>query len=188
MSLQVPPSSFDRANDADAHSPSHPLDPLTAQEIKQAAGLFKENNPGKSLHFKRIALVEPPKAQLQPYLQAELRREKATPLPRRVTALYLFRGRTDLFVAQANLSNASVESVKQLDSRIQGQADMDEVVGMRDLCMEHPAVKKELERLGIPEGARVQCDTWPYGRDSGHEKRRLIQVCAILSANLLDAC
>ncbi|GME24771.1 putative copper amine oxidase [Neofusicoccum parvum] len=181
MSLQIPPSSFDRPTTT--QPPAHPLDPLTAQEIQKAAALFKESNPGKSLHFKRIALIEPPKAQLRPYLQAELRGQKPAPLPRRVTALYRFRGEPDLFVAEASLSDGAVERVTQLDSRIHGQADIDEVIGMRDLCMEHPAVKKELERLKLPEGVRVQCDTWPYGRDNRDEKRRLIQ-CFMYACDL----
>lgn len=176
MALQVPPSSFDRASHT--QPVAHPLDPITAQEIQKAARLFKNANPGKSLHFKRIALIEPPKAQLRPYLQAELRGEKPTPLPRRVVALYLFRGEQGTFTAEANLSSEKVESVKKLDGRIHGQADIDEVIGMRDLCMQHPAVKKELERLQLPASARVQCDTWPYGRDSGTESRRLIQASA----------
>ncbi|OMP82320.1 Copper amine oxidase 1 [Diplodia seriata] len=181
MSLQAPPSSFDRP--ARTQPLAHPLDPITAQEIQKAARLFKHASPGKDLHFKRIALIEPPKAQLRPYLQAELRGEKPAPLPRRVTALYLFRGEHDAFAAEANLSDATIESARKLDSRIHGQADIDEVVGMRDLCMEHPAVKKELDRLRLPHTVRVQCDTWPYGRDSGTEKRRLIQ-CYMYACSL----
>ncbi|KAF4301755.1 putative copper amine oxidase [Botryosphaeria dothidea] len=180
MSLRIPPSSFSRTHSDP--SPVHPLDPLTAQELQHAAKLFKERHSQKSIHFKRIALIEPPKAQLRPYLQAELRGEKPASLPRRVAALYFFRGEHNTFVAEANLSNGSVENFKKLDPRIHGQADIDEVIGMRDLCMEHSAVKKELERLGLPDTVRIQCDTWPYGRDTADEKRRLIQ-CYMYACN-----
>lgn len=64
----------------------HPLDPLSAAEIAAAVGAIKSHaaaNDGQhKLWFKSIQLVEPPKAQLAPWLDA-FHEGKAGPTPAR---------------------------------------------------------------------------------------------------------
>ncbi|KAI0485351.1 putative copper amine oxidase [Xylariaceae sp. FL0804] len=158
----------------------HPLDPLTPAEIAAAAKLIKARNGTTGVHFKNIALVEPPKAELRRFLAAE----RASPSSssssvaapaRRASALYYHRGTADLFFATVNLGAGAVEDVEKLDSRYHGQADMDEVLEVRDRCLEHPAVRERIRQYGLPANMKVVCDTWPYGRDEEHNSRRMAQ-------------
>ncbi|KAK9771660.1 putative Amine oxidase [Seiridium cardinale] len=160
----------------------HPLDPLSPAEISVAAKIIKSHNPEGSVHFKNITLIEPPKKELRKFLAAE-RTGKAAPLPaRRVSALYYHRGTADLFCATVNLETEKVDGVEQLNSRYFGQVDMDEVVEVRDKCLNHPKVVERIRNYGLPDNFVVVCDTWPYGRDSEKLGRRLSQ-CFLYARN-----
>ncbi|KAH7176895.1 copper amine oxidase [Dactylonectria macrodidyma] len=158
----------------------HPLDPLTPGEIIAAAKLVRSRNEGKGVHFKNITLIEPPKKDLREFLAAE-RKGSASPvtLTRRASALYYQKkGETltaDLFVATVDLGASVVEQVENLDTRYYGQADMDEVVEVRDKCLSHPKVIERIAKYRMPENLEVVCDTWPYGRDSDELNGRLAQ-------------
>jgi primary-amine oxidase len=159
----------------------HPLDPLTSSEITAAASLVQNYEAGKNVHFKNIELIEPSKGELRPFLRRERHQvSNSTPPPRRVSLLYYHRGTANLFRAVINLSVREIEDVQPLDSRFHGQADMDEVVEVRDRCLSHPKVLERIKRYGLPAHMTVVCDTWPYGRDSSERIRRLSQVCQIL--------
>ncbi|CAK7246286.1 MAG: hypothetical protein STHCBS139747_007913 [Sporothrix thermara] len=153
----------------------HPLDPLTSSEIAAAAALVKSVNPPDSVHFKHIALLEPAKAQLRPYLRAERANQKPAPLPRRVSALYYHRGTTSLFYTTINLGAAQIEGTHRLGPHYHGQVDMDEALAVRDACLNSPEVQARIKAYGLPEDMVAVCDTWPYGRDSDDASRRLAQ-------------
>ncbi|KIV98846.1 uncharacterized protein PV09_09417 [Verruconis gallopava] len=154
----------------------HPLDPLTALEINSAAALLKEHESGNSIHFKNIELLEPAKKQLKKYLRDErLGIKHGSDLARRVSVLYYYRGTAKLFRAVIDLSARSIEEIQSLNPRYHGQADMDEVLEVRDVCINHPKVIERIKRFKLPESFTVVCDTWPYGRDSAAATRRLAQ-------------
>lgn len=156
----------------------HPLDPLTPAEINAASAIVKQHETGKDVHFKNIELLEPTKRQLRPYLRAERHGAPigSSQLGRRVSALYYHRGTADLFRAVVNLGERRIEDVQRLDGRYHGQADMDEVVEVRDRCLKHPEVVARIAKFELPDDFTVVCDTWPYGRDSAEKSRRLAQV------------
>lgn len=52
--------------------PSHPLAPLSATELQNAASIIRASWPAHTdLHFKVVTLQEPPKAEVLKYLAAE---------------------------------------------------------------------------------------------------------------------
>ncbi len=67
--------------------PKHPLDPLNADEIIHVSSLLKAQSPDKSLHFKIITIIEPPKTKLRPFLKAERRGATNSGLPRIASSL-----------------------------------------------------------------------------------------------------
>jgi primary-amine oxidase len=156
----------------------HPLDPLTAAEITAAGKLIQDRNPNDVVHFKNIALIEPPKRDLRKYLTAERRGNMvgAATLPRRVSALYYHRGTVNLFFATVNLDASEVETTEKLDTMYHGHADMDEVLEVRSSCLSHPAVLERIRQHELADDMDVVCDTWPYGRDSDDPVRRMAQV------------
>ena len=156
----------------------HPLDPLTSEEIIQVSTLLKTQGPGKeySLHFKAIGIIEPPKSKIRAFLSSERNGLRPSPLPRRASALFYRRGTSDLFLAEVDLGFNRIDEIQQLESRIHAQADIDEAIMMRDICLSHPTVLKAIKKFKIPQDLTVACDTWPYGRDHGEEFPRSVQV------------
>jgi primary-amine oxidase len=72
---------------------SHPLGPLTAQEITASAALIRACWPDDiECHFKVVTLLEPAKAELIPYLAAERAGQKPGGIDRRAFVVYYFRG------------------------------------------------------------------------------------------------
>jgi primary-amine oxidase len=154
----------------------HPLDPLTSAEITAAAKIVQNINTDKSIHFKNITLIEPPKEQLRKFLAAERNGTTAPSPARRVSSLYYHRGTADLFQTTIDLKSGKVEGTEQLNSRYFGQADIDEAIEVRERCLSHPKVLERIRNYGLPKGFVVVCDAWPYGRDSAELGRRLSQV------------
>ena len=154
----------------------HPLDPLTADEILQVSSLLKAKTSDKSLHFKIITILEPPKAQLRPFLIAERNGGPQSRPPRKASSLYYHLGTADLFLAEVNLDSNSVDSVKKLAPGLHGQNDFDESMALRDACLSHPRVLAEIKKFKLPQHLEVVCDPWPYGRDSKKNLPRYVQV------------
>lgn len=72
--------------------PSHPLGPVTKAEISQSSALIRAQWPAGTLfQFKIITLLEPPKAQLVPWLDAVKAGKKPSPLDRKSTVIYYLR-------------------------------------------------------------------------------------------------
>lgn len=70
----------------------HPIGPLTAAEISHSASLLKAFWPASTdVQFKAITLLEPAKAELFPYFQAERRGETPAPIERRSFLIYYIR-------------------------------------------------------------------------------------------------
>lgn len=74
------------------HSTSHPLAPVSADEIKQAVSYIKAQWPANTdLHFKSVTLHEPAKAETVPYLEAEAAGQALPRIDRRVFSTYYLR-------------------------------------------------------------------------------------------------
>ena len=70
----------------------HPLCPLTSSEIKIATGMIKGLYPeGTNFMFKRLNLLEPPKDELAPYLDAEFAGKSTKPIERKALVNYYIK-------------------------------------------------------------------------------------------------
>ena len=138
--------------------------------------MLKAKTQDKSLHFKIITIIEPPKAQLRSFLIAERNGGFQSKIPRKASSLYYHQGTAELFLAEVNLDANSVESIKKLAPELHGQNDIDESMALRDACLSHPKVLAEIKKFKLPEYLEVACDPWPYGRDSGENMPRYVQV------------
>lgn len=71
---------------------SHPLGPLTADEISHSSALIRAQWPeGTGFIFKVLTLFEPPKAELVPYLEAERAGQTPKPIDRKSQVVYYLR-------------------------------------------------------------------------------------------------
>lgn len=60
----------------------HPLMPLSIDETNQARDIVLQSHPGASIYFRIISLLEPPKAELTAFLDAEHAGKLSTSTPR----------------------------------------------------------------------------------------------------------
>ena len=77
--------------------PTHPLGPLSAEEIVQTSSLIEQYWPsGTLLHFKSVKLREPAKKELAPFLVAERAGGKPAAIDRRSEVLYYIKNTVGL--------------------------------------------------------------------------------------------
>jgi primary-amine oxidase len=136
---------------------SHPLDPLTADEIRQAATILRrERKIGDGWRFASIELREPAKAVL-PELEAagqEGGRE----------AIVVCWDRADGQACRAtvSLTGGKLTSWENLPGQ-QPNMTADEWHECDEMLRAHPAVIEALARRGITDLSLVLTDMWAYG-------------------------
>lgn len=70
----------------------HPIGPLTASEITRSTSILRASWPANTdFHFKAVTLLEPLKAELLPYLQAERSGSTPAKIDRKAFVLYYIR-------------------------------------------------------------------------------------------------
>ncbi|KAK4154329.1 hypothetical protein C8A00DRAFT_42916 [Chaetomidium leptoderma] len=152
--------------DATQRPKSHPLGPLTAQEILRGAALIRGCWPeGIECHFKVVTLLEPPKAGLIPYLAAERAGQDLSSIDRRAFVVYYFRGTHNLHEAVVNLSTSKVEANAKLGPFMHANGDGEEIIAVEEALLSNPDVQAELAKLELPQGSVVVSDPWIYGSD-----------------------
>lgn len=127
---------------------SHPLEPLSSEEVRQAAGaLVSHLRVAKSdIRFKVIDLYEPAKVEVLAYLHQGRQRPD-----RRARVYYQLRNTTTLVSAVVNINSATVERTESRPDS-QGPVDWVEYEQITNLCNEHPEVLAEIEKLKLPPG------------------------------------
>jgi primary-amine oxidase len=134
----------------------HPLDPLTADEIRQAAAIVRrERGVGEGWRFASIELKEPAKADVMALSSGELTRREA---------LVVCWDRADgqAYRADVSLTGEAVTGWEHLPGQ-QPNMTVDEWHECDVMIRAHPAVIDALGRRGITDTSRVLADMWAYG-------------------------
>ncbi|KAF4468704.1 primary-amine oxidase [Fusarium albosuccineum] len=154
----------------------HPFDPIRPDEIQLACQILRASFKQTTLRFKTIEIKEPPKQDVIPYIEAERLGKPLPAKPARTIYALFHRLDSGAFIkALVNLDAKSVSSAKQLPAYVQGPVDVDEMMDIEKICLEHPDVIKEIEKMKLPKGVTVCNDPWIYGTDDPKESRRLFQ-------------
>ena len=158
---------------------SHPLDPLTSEEINLVTSIVKnKSNLGKFLLFETITLIEPPKNQVISFSLGDEIRRKAF-----VVALNYKEEK--LYELDIDISN---EKILRCDHKpgvqpafIFGDLEMD--FNEWESKMKHdPLVVDALKKRGIDDPDLLQIDPWPianFGKKEEEGKRLAIGRCWI---------
>ncbi|PYH93493.1 amine oxidase [Aspergillus ellipticus CBS 707.79] len=155
---------------------AHPFDPVRPHEIRLAARILEAAFPGVKLRYNRIDIHEPIKRDVIPYIEAERLRKPLPLKPARLLYSYFHRLDTGACCkAVINIDATSIVYVKTLPEGVQPPVDIDELIVIEDICMKHPAVQAEIEKLKLPPGMTVCNDPWMYGTDNRDETRRMFQ-------------
>ncbi|GAB7360807.1 hypothetical protein MBLNU230_g0794t1 [Neophaeotheca triangularis] len=155
---------------------SHPLAPLTSEEIKQASSLVKTQWPEKTeFLFKAVTLEEPAKAEAVRFLEAEHNGGQFPKIDRRAMVTYYLKNTDKFHEAIVNLSTQSVESNFRLGPNDHAPLDGEEIVAAERLMLEDEEVQANIAKLQLPEGTRVVVDAWIWGSDGVDDDKRLLQ-------------
>ena len=158
---------------------SHPLDPLTSEEINLVTSIVKnKSNLGKFLLFETITLIEPPKNQVLSFNLGDQIRRKAF-----VVALNYKEEK--LYELDIDITN---EKILRCDYKpgvqpafIFGDLEMD--FNEWESKMKHdPLVVDALKKRGIDDPDLLQIDPWPianFGKKEEEGKRLAIGRCWI---------
>jgi primary-amine oxidase len=140
---------------------THPLDPLSAEEIRQATAIARrDRGVGDGWRFASIELKEPAKAELPTLETASLTRAE---LARR-EALVVCWNRADgqAYRGTVSLTGDEVTAWEHLPGQ-QPNMTVDEWHECDVMLRSHPAVIEALARRGITDLSRVLADMWAYG-------------------------
>ncbi|KAM3413903.1 Amine oxidase [Cercospora zeina] len=154
----------------------HPLAPVDRNEIENAVQLVRAQWPeGTDLHFKTIMLQEPAKAEMVPYLEAELQGTHLPVIDRRAFVTYYLRMTNKFHEAVANLSTQTIEFNARLGPNMHAPGDGEEILALERIALADEGVQAELAKLQLPEGAKIVVDPWIYGSDGVDDDERMWQ-------------
>ncbi|KAF2012117.1 hypothetical protein BU24DRAFT_425953 [Aaosphaeria arxii CBS 175.79] len=155
---------------------THPLAPLSAQELTSAASIIKASWPAHTdLHFKVVTLEEPPKAEVLKYLDAEHQKTSLPSISRKAFVNYYIRNTNKFHEAIVDLSTGHVVSNVLLGPFFHANGDGEEIVAIEKAVLQDESVKAEIAKLQLPEGTVVISDPWIYGSDGVNDEERLYQ-------------
>lgn len=152
---------------------SHPLDPLTGDEIALTRDILtREYGTDAKLRFKVMELGEPFKKELIPYLEAERKGESLPPKPARCVKVYFHRMDTHAFLkARVNLTDKKIDTVEELPPEIQGCIDATEYMEMVETTLKNSQVLEAVKKLELPDDVQIVAEPWPYGSEDGVDRR-----------------
>jgi primary-amine oxidase len=134
----------------------HPLDPLSAEEIRAAAGILRrDHGVGERWRFASIELREPPKQAVRDF-------DPGHPIPREAEVICWDRDDGRVYKARIALGEDRVTSWQHQPD---GQPNMtvDEFSECDQALRGDPRVVEALAARGITDMDRVLIDTWAYG-------------------------
>ncbi len=144
----------------------HPLDPLTAGEIRQVAQIVRrDRGVGDSWRFASIELLEPSKGALT----------AGQGTGREAIAVGWDRANGQAYRAVVSLTGDAVTSWEDLAGR-QPNMTVDEWHECDHMLREHPELAKALARRGITDMSRVLTDMWAYGAALVPERYRGLRL------------
>jgi primary-amine oxidase len=147
-------------------APEHPLDPLTAEEIRQAAAILRrDRGVGAGWRFASIDLREPAKDVLAAGAVAG----------RETTVVCWDRSDGRAWRAVVSLTDDAVTAWEDLPGQ-QPNMTVDEWHECDVMLRAHPALAEALARRGITDLSLVLTDMWAYGAALVPERYRGLRI------------
>ncbi len=158
----------------------HPLDPLTAEEIKAAAGVISTlpQFPEGSL-FSTIVLKEPLKKEV-------LSHKAGAAVSRQAFAVILDRKGNRTFEAVVDLKAARLISWEQIKG-VQPLVTGSEFEALPDIVKADAGWQEAMRKRGISDFDKVQIDGWAVGQVApAHERVRLLRALSYFKGNAVN--
>ena len=160
---------------------SHPLDPLTSEEIMEASGILKaERGFGSRVRFETIVLKEPPKEQVSDFRPGD-------PIRRNAFLVVLDNDAEATYEATVSLDEERVTDWKHIPG-VQPRIMFEEFVECEAAVKADPGFRRALEKRGIFDTALVMVDPWSAGNYGfpDEEGKRLVLTRNFLRSSPTD--
>jgi primary-amine oxidase len=147
---------------------THPLDPLTAEEIAQAVRVLRRTRElGEDVRFVEIVLREPEKDELARYRDGET-------VARDAGVVLLDRGAETTYESVVSLADDTVRAWRAV-AGVQAAITLDEYAECQQAVRADPRFREALARRGITEPDKVMAEAWTLGvhAEPGEDGRRL---------------
>ena len=137
---------------------SHPLHPLSAEEVQQSLDILAASRAGEEYALSSIGLLEPPKADVK----------GGVPCPRQVQFVGVDKQSDGGFVANIDLATKAVVSLERKGLEAQVAYTMADLGTAVHLTKTHPEWLAAIAKRGIATAtdedlALIQVDPWPAG-------------------------
>jgi primary-amine oxidase len=152
----------------------HPLDQLSGDEVNVARQAVLDARKAVVL-FRNTYAVEPPKAELVKFLEAENAGKLTPDTPRparqaRVQYDVIHEDRShDYMESIVDLTSGKEVHHKKIDKSFQQSLTVDEFNEFNQVCFESDMFKKAIAELNLDDKFEVAIDPWPYGGPDPNE-------------------
>ena len=162
----------------------HPLDPLSAEEIGEAARVVRaDRSLGPACRFVAIALAEPAKSVVDGFRLGD-------PFPRGADVLVLDNATGRAHHGLVDLRSAVVQSYEPLPEGLQPSVTVDEFAECEDAIKRSPEFLALLKARGVADADLVMVDAWSagnYGDERPEERgKRLVRALCFVRSGPSD--
>jgi primary-amine oxidase len=155
----------------DARTVTHPLEPLTEDEISTATEVLRrERNLGDEMLFVSVALQEPPK-------DVVLGHETGAPLDRQAFVVLRDRAAATTIEAVVAVTRGEVDGWRQIPGAQPGLT-LEEFIAVNELIRSDPGWREALGKRGVTDVDLAIVDPWPAGSYGPEDdpSRRLVRA------------
>jgi primary-amine oxidase len=157
------------ATAAEATATTHPLEPLTAEEISAASAILREElELDEKSRFVFVMLHEPPKAALHAW-------KPGAAVPREAELIVRERGRSGVLEAVVSLTEGRVVSAERREG-VQAPISAEEFMASEEVVMGDPRWQEAMRKRGVEDFSLCMLDPWASsytGPEDHPEKRRI---------------
>lgn len=151
--------------------PHHPLDPLSASEIKLVAAVVKTHFLGRTIAFNTVTLREPVKKLYYDW------KERLAPRPPRLAYFVVVEdGISGVLEGVVDIGTGTLVQLRATDG-VQPILTPSDLQATEEIVRTDPAVIKQCELSGVPrsEMHNIYCDAWTIGYDERWGASRRLQ-------------
>lgn len=166
---------------------THPLDPLSIDELQQAAEIIRRSQGlADSCRFPYLQLEEPDKAEVLAFVPGQ-------PFSRRAFATVLDKASGAMAEGIVDLNAGEISAWRELDPAEAGQAPImvEEFFTCVEIVQNDPAWREAVKKRGLTDAdiENIQIDPWSfgyYGDDPKYQGKRLMRGVAFYRDKFTD--
>jgi primary-amine oxidase len=153
---------------------THPLEPLTAEEIAAAAAILRDElGLDERARFVFIMLHEPPKEALHSWTPE-------ASVPREAEVIVRERGRMGVLEAIVSLTEGKVVRSERRDS-VQAPISEEEFMKAEEIVLEDPRWQEAMRKRGVEDFSLAMLDPWAASYTSAEDEPSQRRICRPLT-------